>query len=179
MHKSFLTPWRPALSQIYRALSEMTAEGLVEFDTVYKEKQPYQNMFRITEAGHAELQKWFKEPQPHRVPRLRMLGQMWFGSETDTRNMINNLEAFAEQVREQLKYYELETIPNIKKHARGGGTNLEEMYHNLVASYIVRECKLLLEWSEDAIHRLRDSAPTMPSPVVTDVEVQKQSEHSL
>ena len=60
--KMFFDPIKPSISLIYRKLNEMAEESLVTFERVDQEKLPYRNVFHITPAGRAELERWLREP---------------------------------------------------------------------------------------------------------------------
>ena len=57
MHKKFLEPGRPKLSQVYRTLKEMRSEGFVTSTRENQEKLPARNLYHITNRGQKEFQR--------------------------------------------------------------------------------------------------------------------------
>jgi len=162
LHKKFFTPWKPAISQIYRTLSEMEEDGLVTSSKVFAEKLPSQNIFQTTDAGRTALRRWLKQPQKERLTRHRVLEQMWFGNQTSKEHIINDIHVYAEYARELLNYYENDAKPRIEKHAKITNDPLETLYHELACDYAVRECKLSLDWADIAIQRITNSPAKAP-----------------
>lgn len=58
IRRVFYAPSRPALSQIYRTLSDLADEELVEYKVVSQEKKPSKNVYSITNKGQALLAEW-------------------------------------------------------------------------------------------------------------------------
>jgi DNA-binding PadR family transcriptional regulator len=54
--------WQASQQQIYRELGKMEQQGWVTFEKVPQEGKPDKKIYAITEAGRAELRRWYKEP---------------------------------------------------------------------------------------------------------------------
>lgn len=71
--------WQADQSQIYRTLSNMEAEGWVEYRLEVQEDRPNRKVYHLTEAGRAELARWLHTKQPLPVNREAFLVQLFFG----------------------------------------------------------------------------------------------------
>lgn len=166
LRKSFFAPARPALSQIYRTLADMKEDGLVDFDRVEQEKVPDQKVYRITEAGSAELDRWLMKPVPLRVGRDTFLGQLWFSYRIDMEYIIRNIETYANDVRHQLEWFETEARPLIQRGAKPFGSPLHELYWNATVDCIVTQLEAWLKWADKTVTRFSEfHAQTCEDPV--------------
>jgi DNA-binding PadR family transcriptional regulator len=65
--------WSADQAQIYRALTQLVADALVEVEVIEQDGRPNRREHRITAAGLSELDDWLREPlapQPTREPFL-------------------------------------------------------------------------------------------------------------
>ncbi|MEO1068649.1 MAG: PadR family transcriptional regulator [Cyanobacteria bacterium J06638_6] len=54
--------WQASQQQIYRELSKMEPQGWVTYETVPQAGKPDKKIYSITDAGKAELTRWYAEP---------------------------------------------------------------------------------------------------------------------
>ncbi len=54
--------WSASHQQVYRELSKLTDQGLVNFTSVKQGDKPDKKVYRITRSGKQELQDWLHEP---------------------------------------------------------------------------------------------------------------------
>lgn len=54
--------WQASQQQIYRELGKMEQEGWVIYETVPQAGKPDKKIYSITDAGKAELTRWYAEP---------------------------------------------------------------------------------------------------------------------
>lgn len=59
--------WAASHQQIYRDLKGLADQGLVEFERLEQDSRPDKKLYRLTDAGRAELRAWFEEPITPRV----------------------------------------------------------------------------------------------------------------
>ncbi|MBM3143031.1 MAG: PadR family transcriptional regulator [Chloroflexi bacterium] len=154
LHKSFFEPVRPALSQIYRTLTDMCQEGLVDFERVEQEKLPDQKVYCITEAGRAELDRWLKEPVPLKTGRDRFVAQLWFSSLLDKAEVINNINTYADDVRRQIEWFDGEARRLAKKGVQSSDNQTNELYWNLAIDCSIAQMEAWLKWADNALKRL-------------------------
>jgi len=68
--------WSPAKSRIYAVLPQLVERGYATSREVVQNGRPNKQLYRITKAGRAALQRWLEEPpvfEPERVPLLLKL----------------------------------------------------------------------------------------------------------
>ncbi len=165
LHKSFFEPVRPALSQIYRTLSDMYEEGLVDFERVEQEKLPDQKVYHITEAGKAELERWLREPVPLRVGRDRFIAQLWFSPYVlDRAEVMDNIKAHREDVKRQIKWFDVEGRKLAKKGAQSSGNQMNELYWGLAIDCSIAQMKAWLKWADNALKKLSNFEASRAKP---------------
>lgn len=152
--KMFFDPIQPSLSVIYRKLTGMADEGLVDFKRVDQEKLPDKNVFHITPAGRAELERWLRQPVTLVPPRPSVLMQLWFASRVDKKSIMANIKAYAEQINEILGYFKTEAKVLIEKGLEESASPLDRLYWDLVVDCVIKEYEFLLEWTDTAIQRI-------------------------
>ncbi|WP_035992644.1 PadR family transcriptional regulator [Leptolyngbya sp. KIOST-1] len=54
--------WQASQQQIYRELGKMEPQGWVTYETVPQAGKPDKKIYGITDAGRAELDRWYAEP---------------------------------------------------------------------------------------------------------------------
>jgi DNA-binding PadR family transcriptional regulator len=54
--------WQASQQQIYRELGKMEHQGWVVYETLPQAGKPDKKIYSITEAGKAELRRWYAEP---------------------------------------------------------------------------------------------------------------------
>lgn len=154
LHKTFFEPMRPALSQIYRALVDMSNDNLVEFTRVHSEKSPSKNIYSITEKGEEVLQSYLKRHvnvQPIREPTVQ---KIWYGDLINNGDVINSLKAFRDQRKREAEYYQQKARGMIDKRMGSGRNTLAQLYRDLVFDYVQKRSDCELKWAEDAIHQV-------------------------
>jgi DNA-binding PadR family transcriptional regulator len=151
LSKMFFEPLRPSLSQIYRKLTALTEEGLIECERVDQEKLPYKNVFTITDKGKSELKKWLKEPPEFVVPRETLLLKLWFGSRVPKKDMVNDIKSYSKKLKSDVERYKSTARPAIEIGLWGSAGPLDKLYWTLVVDRTITQYEALLEWTEAAV----------------------------
>ena len=154
LHKRIFEPIQPTLSQIYRALNDMAAEGLVDFDRVEQKKLPARNVFYITGAGLEELRRWIRERgelSPIREPFLQLL---WFGSVVDKEDVIAKIQTYIDSKKIESQYYEVEATKSTQGVRKTRVSKLTKLYRELVFDYVRLRISTELGWAEAAKQRI-------------------------
>src|SRR5512143_1135521 len=73
---------------------------------VEQTERPDRKVYRITEAGRAELLRWLAGPTPERVPRSAALIQVFFCGELQDEVILQKFEAYLQIMRITLANYE-------------------------------------------------------------------------
>jgi DNA-binding PadR family transcriptional regulator len=157
--KMFFDPIQPSLSAIYRKLTEMTDEGLVDFERVDQEKLPDKNVFHITPAGRAELERWLRQPLRLIPPRPSVLMQLWFGSRVDKEDIIADIEAYVEQVEKVIGYFNTEARALVEKGLEESARPLDRLYWGLVVDCVIKQFECVVEWAEVAKRQISNFKP--------------------
>lgn len=99
--------WNADQAQIYRTLSKLSTEGLVDVNLVGQEGRPDRKEHRLTEAGREELSRWLHSPVRDEPSREPFLARIFFaGSEQDpelVRTLVRARRAAANERLQSLK----------------------------------------------------------------------------
>ena len=98
--------WPANQSQIYRTLTELTEEGLVEKEVIEREERLDMKVYTITEAGRAELHAWLSSPLPEQDDREPFLIQVYFGGQLSDDELLNVMRQRLRSTQERLAVYE-------------------------------------------------------------------------
>jgi len=145
LHKLYPRPSRPSLVYIYRSLSEMASEGLVNSTSVVEKKRPLRNVFTITDDGLAELDKWLSTPLAYVWPRPNIFAQMLFSNRCGTERMIANIKGYQDQLKDLLnEVSQWQTggkQPGGRHSKRDPGVLYQGMTQKAVLIFLKREVK--------------------------------------
>jgi PadR family transcriptional regulator AphA len=97
--------WPAHQSQIYRTLSQLTDEGLVDKEVIERENRLDVKVYHITEPGQAELREWLQTPLPVQDSHEPYLIQLFFGSILNDTEMLENMRHQREFVQARLAAY--------------------------------------------------------------------------
>jgi len=148
LSKMFFEPLRPSLSQIYRKLSLLAEEGLVECERVDQAKLPNKNVFTITDKGMEELKRWLREPPEFVVPRETLLTKLWYGSRVSKKDMVSDIKKYAKDLRAKVEKYKAMVKPAIESDLWGSADPLDRFYWTLVVDRTITQYEELLEWAD-------------------------------
>jgi PadR family transcriptional regulator, regulatory protein AphA len=97
--------WTTDQSQIYRALYKMKADGWVDVEVIHQTDNPDKKLYHVTNSGRAELRQWLMQPIEDDPPREAWLGQLFFGDQTPTEDMLNLLNGYMRHLRTQIDVF--------------------------------------------------------------------------
>ncbi|MFI5275125.1 MAG: PadR family transcriptional regulator [Ktedonobacterales bacterium] len=100
--RSLATYWNAGNSQIYTTLKALAARGLVTSELIYQEGRPNRRVYRLTDAGGAELDRWLHDPVPPRFTKDEFLTRLFFCGQTDDATALRHLDEHLASLREQL-----------------------------------------------------------------------------
>ena len=146
--------WPANQSQIYRTLSHMTDEGLVEKEVVEREERLDMKIYSITNAGRSELHAWLATPLPQKDVREPFLIQVFFGGKLSDEELLNLLQNEKKIAEENLltydAVYQATTVqPNNINDARAFYLSM------LTLEYGIKSNHALLEWLNSAMERIK------------------------
>ena len=145
--------WPANQSQIYRTLSQMTDEGLIEKEVIEREERLDMKIYSITEAGRSELHDWLAAPLSEKETREPFLIQVFFGGKLSDEELLNLLRHEKKNAEENLLAYDAvyratTAQPNSINDPRAFYLSM------LTLEYGVKSNHALLEWLNEAIERI-------------------------
>jgi PadR family transcriptional regulator, regulatory protein AphA len=94
--------WAATHTQIYRSLSELDREGMVEIELIHQEINPDKKVYHLKQSGKTELQNWLKTPLGLTPVRDKFLVQFSFSESLDDKDIIRNIESYIEKIDKKL-----------------------------------------------------------------------------
>lgn len=145
--------WNAGNSQIYTTLKSLNQAGLLEAEVIVQTTRPNRKVYRLTEAGQAELDHWLQVAVPERFSKDEFLTKLFFCGETSDKVALNHLREHRESLRKQLAHMEWARHQYASRPTRR--PRLLE-YQMLVREYKEAMLKADLEVTEQAIARLEE-----------------------
>lgn len=137
--------WNATHSQIYVQLDQMENDGLVEKRSIIQEGRPNKNLYRATDKGFRELQRWLAEPISAPDYKDEFMLRFFFSDFLDRGILKQHLLRVRELMNGRLDSLEKVTnrkvppMSNITLHAARMGQRYYQMY---------------LDWIEESINLL-------------------------
>jgi DNA-binding PadR family transcriptional regulator len=149
--------WNAELSQIYPALKQLEAEGLVEMKVEVQEDRPNRKVYSITEQGRRELLGWLATPAEREQVREPILIKVFFGSSLSKQDLISVLQNCADETRTAVTYLE-HAHQFVDKFVQAIGLQHEALFWQLTIDCGLKVHRAELEWAEEAIQTV-EAAP--------------------
>jgi PadR family transcriptional regulator AphA len=147
--------WTADQAQIYRSLSQMADEGLVEVHVIAQDSRPDRKEHHITPAGLAELDKWLCSPLEPQAIRVPFLVKVFFASRLppgDTANMLDARVAAADRQLDDLRRVAAQATAALAQ----GPPTIEELLATATLENGIRHVVTELEWLRDLRRDLDD-----------------------
>jgi len=152
--------WPADQSQIYRTLSRLTENGLVEMEVFHQEDRPDRKVYSITEAGRSELRGWLAGPPPLDQPRSAPLIQVFFAGDLPDEQILAKFEQFAAIMRAILSQYD-QVPAQIEIYKNEINSPREHFFWMLTLDSGIRNMRANLEWAENIIELIKSgNVPT-------------------
>lgn len=147
--------WSADQSQIYRTLSRLTKQGLVEVEKIRQEDRPDRKVYYITSEGRVALMEWLAGPPPFSEPRSAPLIQVFFMGQLSDEETLARFEQYAQIMRMILARYEEvpEAIEDIYQDVK---SDRERFFWQLTLENGLANMRANLEWAESVIERIRN-----------------------
>jgi DNA-binding PadR family transcriptional regulator len=97
--------WQASQQQIYRELGKMEQQGWVTFEKVPQEGKPDKKIYRMTEAGERELQRWYLDPTEPTPIREELLVRVLAAPFVSSDQLVKELQRRRQVHQEQLNDY--------------------------------------------------------------------------
>ena len=161
LHKRFFTPVQPALTHIYRTLTEMNKQGFVIFERVPQDKTPDQKVYYVTELGITQLKKWLRQPKSPVMSYDMFLEQLLFSADLNNDEIANNITYYKKKIKHIRDNFDKIERARVGKLAASVGSPKVEICRNMAIDCIVAQFDGFLKWSDEALHLLsaNDTSP--------------------
>ena len=148
--------WYADLSQIYKALKSLEAEGLITSTTEPQDKRPDRRVYTITDQGRAALQAWLNTPMTETTPmKETLLLKLFFSGSVDRAYVISQLRVQRQLHAQTLAKYQRQTLEDIRNNALKLGADPAEvtMWDVTRRAGVLYE-EMYLRWIDETILRL-------------------------
>lgn len=98
--------WQASFQQIYRELSKLEEQGLVQGEPIPQQGRPDKKVFAVTQAGIAVLQDWIQQPGEMAPVRDELLVKMFAGFVVPQATLLRELHHHRSQHQERLAIYQ-------------------------------------------------------------------------
>lgn len=159
--------WPANQSQIYRTLSELDEQGLVEKEVIAREERLDMKRYSITAQGRQVLRQWLAAPLPTQETREPLLIQVFFAGLLADAELLPVLEHHLHEIEQQLAFFgdlyraSLAQVP--------ADAPQRALFMSLLTlEYALSSHAQARDWLQAAIRRLRtgDYTPTALSQLV-------------
>jgi PadR family transcriptional regulator AphA len=90
--------WNADQAQIYRTLSEISKDGLVNSYIIQQVGRPNKKVYELTESGEDQLKQWLSHPIQPRDPHNAELVQIFFSGKITDEEILTNLKRIRENM---------------------------------------------------------------------------------
>ncbi|MEU8268175.1 PadR family transcriptional regulator [Sphaerisporangium sp. NPDC049002] len=94
--------WSADQAQIYRALAQLSEDGLVQVRVIEQDGRPDRKEHHITDAGRIELDGWLRAPVERHAPREPFLARVFFAGRLPAAETAAIVDARIAAAEEQL-----------------------------------------------------------------------------
>ncbi|HET6297857.1 MAG TPA: PadR family transcriptional regulator [Kribbella sp.] len=144
--------WAATHQQIYRVLRRMEDSGWVTHTEVAQEGRPDKKVYRVAEAGRAELTRWLAEPVEPITLRDELGIKLRGASLGDSSAVLREVERHRAEHNIRLEVYLTIQRRDFPKPDKLSG---RELHQYLVLRGGVRAEQSFVDWCEEVIQALR------------------------
>jgi PadR family transcriptional regulator, regulatory protein AphA len=155
--------WNTEQSQIYRALHKLAELGWVEVETIAQADLPNKKLYRLTDAGRAELQRWLAAPAAVAPSHEAWLGQIFFGAGLDAGELVTVLRARVAELERILARFTTEVPAGAAAYAETFAAPDDLPFWLLTLEYGIEKLRFDIAWAERAAARLADQDRAAPA----------------
>lgn len=94
--------WSATHTQIYKVLSELEKDNMVEAERIHQETSPDKKIYHLQSPGKNALIEWLKTPLELPPIRDKFLVQFSFSDILEDKDIILNMESYVEKLEEKL-----------------------------------------------------------------------------
>ncbi len=150
--------WHASMSQIYRELNALEADGLLTSEVCHQPDKPDRRVYSVTPGGRAEFKRWLKDfpERPLKRTRDEFSLRLFFGGSMDKRDLLAEFRRFRDQKRNNLKQIgELDRMTKdyAQKLSLFGN---EEIYWRFILKKARRSLEASIDWADECIAELEE-----------------------
>ncbi|MBW4694198.1 MAG: PadR family transcriptional regulator [Lyngbya sp. HA4199-MV5] len=146
--------WQADQAQIYRTLDKLEAQGWITCTVEIQHDRPNRKVYRITEAGEAELTRWLQTHQPLPVLQEPLLVQLYFAAQLSNEAIVLLLEQELAARGEKLAQCNAIEVSSLNNPT----ASREQKLHRLVLDLAKQREQTYLNWLEKAIEVIRSQS---------------------
>ncbi len=151
--------WTAGLSQIYPALSDMVAAGLLTVNVEQQEGRPNRKVYSVTDAGRQALVSWLSEPQPLPHDRYTFLIQLFFSAVLPKEVVLDQLRHVRQLYVRRLECYQRRGQASVDRFKDQVGRRDDAPFWELTVEYGIRLAKANVDWCDWAIAQVAMMPP--------------------
>jgi DNA-binding PadR family transcriptional regulator len=144
--------WTESYGQIYPILKRLVTEGLATQSVEEQSGKPDRHVYRLTDQGREELQRWLVEPVEPQVERIEILLKLFFGQQVAVTDNIGHVQQFRELQQQLLQKYQ--AIAQEVKVKKADDPNFP--YWLMTASYKLHVTQALICWCDETLATLNE-----------------------
>lgn len=141
--------WTADQAQIYRTLDKLETQGWITCTVEIQYDRPNRKIYRVTEAGKAELAQWLQAHHPLPVLREPLLMQLYLAAQLSNQSIVHLLAQELEARRKKLAECEEISVPPFADPE----ASREQKLHRLVLALMLRREEAHISWLQDAIEQ--------------------------
>ena len=150
IEENFGSFWGESYGQIYPALTQLAAEGLIEAHAPATAARKRRQEYALTDAGRVALREWLALPFQNDPPRNEFLLKLFFGGEAAPGVALAHVRELQERNRRMLA-----TLEGIEKMAhQHQSQNPNKPYWMLTLGLGMALTRAALDWGDAALAQL-------------------------
>ena len=143
--------WNASLPQIYRTLHQMEKSGWMLSNIEQQKGKPNRKIYKITGKGKKELRQWLSKPLDIAQAKNKMLIKVFFGNQTDRRDLINQIRERREYEIKFLEKAGNEYKQSADQYAKKFNAKDDIRFWMLSLDFGIRKAKMTIEWCDSAL----------------------------
>lgn len=147
--------WSADQAQIYRTLDKLVEQGCIVCTVEIQKDRPNRKVYRLTEAGQAELVRWLQCSQPLPTVREPLLVQLVFAAQLSNEAIAHLLEQQLTAHHKRLANCQAIAVPLFNEPS----ATREQVMHRLVLDLMVQKEQTYIDWLKRAIAVINQQEP--------------------
>lgn len=142
--------WSESNAQLYPELKRLEKLGMVQSELDLESGDRKKRLYQITPEGLAHLKAWLVKPAQPSQYREEMLLKLALAEHVETAVLMENLQAYLQQIQEQQKLL-AKIVKHIDEHH---GDRADQLYLQMTYDYADMLLKAKSAWGDKTLQRL-------------------------